>query len=55
MKTKKILDLGEYIVKVTYDDSNGYLKVDVLDEIEVVIESIEIVNSDEKPFNPSLN
>lgn len=55
MKTTKRVDLGEYVVIITYDDSNGGLYVSVLDEGEEEIESINIVNDDENEINPNLN
>ena len=55
MKTTKKVDLGEYIIIITYDDSNSALNISVLDEGEEEIESINIVNDDENEINPSLN
>lgn len=51
--TKKV-DLGEYIINITYDDVSGSLSVSVLDELEDEIERIDVVNDDEDdndPFN----
>lgn len=51
--TKKV-DLGEYIIIITYDDVSGSLSVSVLDELEDEIERIDVVNDDEDdndPFN----
>jgi hypothetical protein len=60
MKTTKKIDLGEYIIIIIYDDTNGSLDVTVLDELEDIIEELNIIN-DEDPNNelpeidPSLN
>jgi hypothetical protein len=40
--TRKKLDLGEYVIKITYDEQTSELNVDVLDEGGEVIESINI-------------
>jgi hypothetical protein len=58
MKINKTIDLGEYIVKINYDDIDGSIEVVVLDELEEVIESITITNSDGSDvttFDPTLN
>ncbi len=59
MVSVKKVDLGEYIILIEYDDSNGYIKVSVLDELEGIIESIEIQNGEieehDSDFNPNLN
>jgi hypothetical protein len=56
--TKKI-DLGEYIVEIKYDDETGTIEVGVLDELEEIIESITITNSEDddssSDFNVNLN
>ena len=55
--TKKI-DLGEYIVEIKYDDETGMIEVGVLDELEEIIESITITNSEDdtsSDFNVNLN
>lgn len=41
---KKEINLGEYLVTVDYDD-NGGLEVVVYDELNEIIESISISNS----------
>jgi hypothetical protein len=46
MVNKKI-DLGEYVVKVAYNDITGQLDVSVFDELEDVIESIHITNDED--------
>lgn len=51
MKFNKIIDLGEYIIEIEYDDLTGLLEVTVLDELGGVIESITITNSDEDNDN----
>ncbi len=47
MIIKKRVELGEYIVDIEYDDVTGAIDVEVLDELEGVIESISITNSEE--------
>jgi hypothetical protein len=44
MVTKKTIDLGEYIVNITYDNQTGSISVDVLDELHEIIESMKITN-----------
>lgn len=44
MVTKKTIDLGEYIVNITYDNQTGSISVDVLDELHEIIESLNITN-----------
>jgi hypothetical protein len=44
MVTKKTVDLGEYIVNITYDNETGSISVEVLDELRDIIESIDITN-----------
>jgi hypothetical protein len=44
MVTKKTIDLGEYIVNITYDNQTGAISVDVLDELHEIIESMNITN-----------
>lgn len=58
MKVKKEIDLGEYIIRITYNDNgSGYLKVSVLDELHEEVEHIEIINEEENnnDINPNLN
>ena len=55
MDNLKIIDLGEYIVEIIYNEKTGELEVSVLDELGDVIESINITNTDDKDFNPRLN
>ena len=45
MLIKKTVDLGEYIVKIGYDNETGAIEVSVLDELHDVIESIIITNA----------
>jgi hypothetical protein len=47
MIIKKKVDLGEYIVDISYDNETGFIEVSVLDELHEVIESITITNSTE--------
>jgi Holliday junction resolvase-like predicted endonuclease len=50
------IDLGEYIIEIKYDEENGELDVIVLDELEEVIESINITNSEhDNDFKINLN
>lgn len=44
MVTKKTIDLGEYVVNITYDNQTGSISVDVLDELHEIIESMNITN-----------
>jgi hypothetical protein len=44
MVSKKTIDLGEYIVNITYDNETGSISVDVLDELHELIESMNITN-----------
>lgn len=55
MIVNKKIDLGEYIVKVTYNNSTGSLEVNILDELNEVIESIYITNDNENSIDPTLN
>jgi hypothetical protein len=47
MVTKKTVDLGEYIVNITYNNETGSISVEVLDELHEVIESLDITNVDD--------
>jgi len=47
MLIRKKVDLGEYIIDIEYDDVTGAIEVTVLDELEGVIESITITNTDD--------
>jgi hypothetical protein len=59
MEIRKIIDLGEYVVNILYNDVTGSIEVEILDELDEVIESISITNSDEDEdeikFDPRLN
>jgi hypothetical protein len=44
MVSKKTIDLGEYIVNITYDNETGSISVEVLDELHELIESMNITN-----------
>lgn len=55
MIIKKRVDLGEYIVDIEYDSISGAITVDVLDELEGVIESITITNSEGNSSDESDN
>lgn len=44
MVSKKTIDLGEYIVIITYDNQTGSISVDVLDELQELIETMTITN-----------
>lgn len=59
MILNKRIEVGEYIVIIKYNDNNGSIEVEVLDELEEIIESLTITNLDEsdenQSFNPSLN
>ena len=43
---KKKVDLGEYVVKIFYDESTGDLDVEVVDELGEIIESMNITNDE---------
>jgi hypothetical protein len=44
MLIKKTVDLGEYIVKIEYDNESGAIEVSVFDELQDLIETITITN-----------
>jgi hypothetical protein len=44
MVTKKTIDLGEYVINVSYDNETGSLSVEILDELYEIIESVNITN-----------
>lgn len=55
MNSRRI-DLGEYIIDIKYNEENGELEVNVLDELEDIIESINISNSEhDNDFKINLN
>jgi hypothetical protein len=43
---KKKVDLGEYVVKIFYDEKTGELDVEVVDELDEIIESLTITNDE---------
>lgn len=47
MVSKKTIDLGEYIVIITYDNETGSISVEVLDELHELIESLDITNAED--------
>jgi hypothetical protein len=47
MIVRKKVDLGEYIVDIEYDDETGAIEVTVLDELDGIIESITITNTED--------
>ena len=47
MEIIKKIDLGEYIIVVEYNDTDGSLNVTILDELEGVIEAIRITNDED--------
>lgn len=55
MLIKKKLDLGEYKIKVLYEDKTGELSVNVLDELDEIIESIHITNDEDDDDDESDN
>jgi hypothetical protein len=55
MIIKKRVELGEYIVDIEYDDVTGAIDVEVLDELEGIIESISITNSEDDSSDDSDN
>lgn len=55
-KIHKRIDLGEYIVFITYSITDGSLNINVLDELEESIEEMNITNDDgEDDIDLSLN
>jgi hypothetical protein len=55
MVSKKTIDLGEYIVNITYDNETGSISVDVLDELHEIIESMNITNIEDSRGNDEDN
>lgn len=61
MKVTKKINFGEYIVVAIYDEIDGSLEVNVLDELGDIIEGLSITNDEDEDeedndtFNPSLN
>lgn len=54
--TNKRIDLGEYIITISYDEKTGQLDVAVLDELGDMIEAINIVeDDDDAPSSIELN
>jgi hypothetical protein len=47
MVSKKTIDLGEYIVNITYNNKTGAISVEVLDELHELIESMNITNAED--------
>lgn len=47
MTIRKKVDLGEYVVKVVYNDMDGSLSVSVYDELDELIEQINITNNED--------
>jgi hypothetical protein len=47
MKLKKKVKMGEYVITLEYNDANGNLEINVLDELDEVIENIMISNQDD--------
>ena len=47
MTIRKKVDLGEYVVKVVYNDMDGSLSVSVYDELDELIEQINITNDED--------
>lgn len=48
MKHTKVVDFGEYIITINYNETNSSLEVIVSDETGVLIESMDIKNSEDK-------
>jgi hypothetical protein len=52
----KRIDLGEYIVLIKYDITDGSLNINVLDELEESIEELNITNDNgDEDIDISLN
>jgi hypothetical protein len=47
MKLNKKVKMGEYVITLEYNDANGNLEINVLDELDEVIENIIISNEDD--------
>lgn len=48
---QKTIDLGEYKIKIYYDPKNSDLSVQVLDELNNLIESIDINDDEEEEMS----
>jgi hypothetical protein len=48
---KKRIDLGEYIITIEYDEDSNRLIVNVLDQLEYLIESIQINDDMDESFD----
>ena len=60
MSSFKNLKFGEYTILITHDETDSSLTVSVLDEEQILIETIEITNDNEPDkigniINPNLN
>lgn len=58
MKITKKVDLGEYIVLINYDKKSGLINIELLDELQGLIESITVINSEDSDgitLDPNLN
>jgi hypothetical protein len=47
MKLNKKIIMGEYVITLEYNDANGKLEINVLDELDEIIENIIISNEDD--------
>jgi hypothetical protein len=50
---QKTIDLGEYKIKIVYNELTGDLNVSVFDELNEIIESINIENIEDDEFEES--
>ena len=61
MKLTKKIDFGEYLIVANYDSVIGSLEVTILDELDEIIETINVMDDyedddyDDSLTNPSLN
>jgi len=55
MKITKRIDLGEYVIIITHDNIDGSLEINVLDELDELIETMNIKNEDNNEIDPQLN
>jgi|688.fasta_scaffold71287_2 hypothetical protein len=61
MKLTKKIDFGEYLIVANYDSVRGSLEVTILDELDEIIETINVMDDsedddyDDSLTNPSLN
>lgn len=59
MQITKKINFGEYLIIAVYDNVSGSLNINVLDELDEIIETINITNDDSEEnddiLKPTLN